>query len=114
MTIIKVMPGATGRFKLVYAPQVIEHLQTIERKHHSLIRKAIEEQLAFEPDTESTNRKPLREPAAFEATWEIRFGPRNRFRVFYEVDRDEREVYILAIGSKQGNRLIVGRQEIEL
>jgi mRNA-degrading endonuclease RelE of RelBE toxin-antitoxin system len=109
-----VMSGEAGRFRLVYAPQVKEHLRNIERKHHPLIRKAIEEQLTFEPDTESRNRKPLREPAAFEATWEIRFGPRNRFRVFYEVDRNECEVYILAIGSNQGNRLIVGRQEIEL
>jgi len=48
----------------------------------------------------------------FEATWELRFGPGNRFRVFYAVSHERREVQILAIGTKERNRLIVGREEI--
>jgi hypothetical protein len=47
-------------------------LRAIEAKYHSLIRAAIEEQLQFEPETETRNRKPLLQPAPFEATWEIR------------------------------------------
>ncbi len=70
--------------------------------------------MLFEPEKESRNRKPLRQPAPFEATWELRLGPDNRFRVLYGVDLEHREVQIQAIGVKQGNRLFVGGEEIEL
>jgi hypothetical protein len=33
--------------------------------------------------------------------------------VFYEIDLEEKIVWILAIGFKEGNRLIAGREEIE-
>ena len=76
-------------FELVYAPQVKEHLKAIDRRHYGLIRQEIEAQLQFEPEVVTRNRKPLKRAVAFEAEWEIRFGPNNRFRVFYEVDRDD-------------------------
>lgn len=101
-------------FKLLYAPQVQQHLRAIERKYHALIRREIETQLQFEPDVETRNRKPLRPMAGSEAAWEIRFGPGNRFRVFYEVDRKEGVVYILAIGVKERERLCIGGEEIAL
>ena len=101
-------------FELVYAPQVKEHLKAIERKYYGLIRQEIEAQLQFEPEVETKNRKPLKRAVAFEAEWEIRFGPNNRFRVFCEVDREDRTVYILAIGIKVRDRLIIGREEVEL
>jgi hypothetical protein len=50
-----------------------QHLRAIEGKYQSLIRAAIEKQLQFEPGKETRNRKPLRQPAVFAATWEIRF-----------------------------------------
>jgi mRNA-degrading endonuclease RelE of RelBE toxin-antitoxin system len=102
------------RYELIYAPQVKQHLKAIERKYYSLIRSKIEEQLSFEPDVETRNRKPLKRVVAFEAEWEIRFGPDNRFRVFYQVDPRQNKVYILAIGVKRGNRLLIGGEEIEL
>ena len=101
-------------FELVYAPQVREHLKAIERKYYGLIRQEIEAQLQFEPEVETRNRKPLKRAITFEAEWEIRFGPNNRFRVFYEVDREAGAVYILAIGGKVRERLYVGGEEIEL
>jgi hypothetical protein len=101
-------------FSLFYAPLVKQHLRSIESRHHHLIRTTIEEQLRFEPETETRNRKPLKRPVAFEAEWELRFGPDNRFRVFYTVDLDHRVVEILAIGVKQGSRLTIGHEEIEL
>ncbi len=58
------------------------------------------------PDhVETRNRKPLMQPASFDSTWEIRFGPDYRFRVLYDIDQEEREVHILAIGVKVGHRL---------
>lgn len=100
-------------FALVYAPAVHDHLRAIDARYRLLIRTTIEDRLRFEPDRESRNRKPLRQPAVFDARWELRFGPGNRFRVFYEVDRENQEVRILAIGVKERNRLTVGGEEVE-
>ncbi|KPV48711.1 hypothetical protein SE17_36610 [Kouleothrix aurantiaca] len=102
------------RFTIIYAPVTKIHLRAIEAKHYSLIRTTIEQQLAFEAATETRNRKPLKRPVIFMATWEIRFGPQNQFRVFYDVDLDQSTVLILAIGTKHGNRVHIGGEEIEL
>jgi mRNA-degrading endonuclease RelE of RelBE toxin-antitoxin system len=101
-------------YTLTYARSVAEHLKAIDAKYDRLIRDAIDEQLTFEPGVESKNRKPQRQPAPFDAEWEIRFGPDNRFRVLYDINEEEHSVEILAVGVKKGNRLIVGGEEVEL
>ena len=101
------------KFELIFAPEAVEHLDGITRKYHRLIEKTLAEQLGYTPNRATRNRKLLDQPAPFEATWELRFGPNNRFRVFYEINLEERIVWILAIGFKEGNRLIIGREEIE-
>jgi len=112
---IEVIIRAMARqpYTLRYARATVEHLQSIERKYHSLIFEAIEEQLRFEPDRETRNRKPIEQPTSLDADWEIRFGPGNRFRVLYTIDPDERNVEILAIGVKERNRLFIGGEEAE-
>jgi mRNA-degrading endonuclease RelE of RelBE toxin-antitoxin system len=102
-----------SHFDIIYAPQIKQHLRIIERKYHSLIRKEIETHLQFTPDVETRNRKPLSRPIEFGADWELRCGADNRFRVFYEIDREHGEVHILAIGVKRGNRLFVGGEEVK-
>ena len=101
------------RFTIRFAPEVVQHMDVIELKHHRVIRSAIEEQLSYLPGRATRNRKPMEQPAPFGATWELRFGPGNRFRVFYEFDSGTRVVKILAIGIKETNRLRIGREEIE-
>ena len=101
-------------FDLIYAPVTREHLRAIETRYHSLIRSTIEAQLRSQPDVETRNRKPLKRPTVLGGDWEIRFGPNNRFRVFYAVNRESNEVYILVIGEKRANRLLIGGQEVEL
>ena len=101
-------------FEAVYDPEVMDQLSVIERKYHSLIRGVIEEQLFHEPDVESRNRKPLRRRSLWDDAWELRFGPDNRFRVFYRTNPQDRVVFVLAIGVKRGNRLVIGAQEIDL
>lgn len=100
-------------YKLVFDDQTIRQLGAIDRKYHSLVRQTIQEQLRFEPDVETRNRKPLRQPMDFAAGWEIRFGPGNRFRVFYRIDKEAEVVRILAIGVKIGNRLFIGGEEVQ-
>jgi mRNA-degrading endonuclease RelE of RelBE toxin-antitoxin system len=102
------------RFALIYPPIIKQHLKSIEAKHYSFIRESLENQLQFEPDVETRNRKPLKRPVVFGAKWEIRFGADNRFRVFYRIEYDRQQVVILAIGEKIGNRLCIGGEEIEL
>ena len=102
------------KYTLKYAPEVYHHMEFIQTKHHRLIAAAIKQQLSYTPEVRTRNRKPLKEAAEFGATWEVRFGPSNSFRVFYEVDRDGRVVTILAIGVKEGNRLLIGGKEFEL
>ena len=114
MTIIMVKMGEERKYVLIYAPVTKLHLKTIERKYHALIRTSIEDELQVEPDVETRNRKPLKRPVTFEAEWELRFGPDNRFRVFYDIDMDSHEVHILAIGVKEGNRLFIGGKEVKL
>jgi hypothetical protein len=71
----------------------------------------IESQLIHDPDHATRNRKPLKPPSVFGATWELRFGPRNRFRVLYDIDTQNHIVHILAVGVKERNRLFVGGEE---
>ena len=115
MAIIKATMARRRPYTLVYANVTVkEHLRAIDAKYHALIRAAIDEQLQFEPAVETRNRKPLQQPAAFEARWEIRFGPDNRFRVLYDIDEAEHQVLTLGIGEKERERLLVGGKEIKL
>ena len=101
-------------FALSFAPEAIEHLDLIDSKYHGLLRRAINEQLTHTPTAETRNRKPLDQPAPFGASWELRCGPDNRFRIFYEVDSAAHEVQVLAIGVKDRDRLLMGEEEYEL
>ena len=100
-------------FDLLYADEVKHHLRAIETKYHSLIQSEIEGQLLFDPEVETRNRKPLKRPISFGADWELRLGPDNRFRVFYQVNGGSHEVRVLAIGVKDRNRLFFGGEEFE-
>ncbi|MBI2192440.1 MAG: type II toxin-antitoxin system RelE/ParE family toxin [Planctomycetes bacterium] len=106
------MPKAP-KFTLRVAPEALEHLKAIDPKFRGLIRELAEEQLSYQPDQATRNRKLLRPPAPFGAAWELRLGPDNRFRVFYRINREERIVRVLAIGIKVRNRLFIGGKEFE-
>ena len=101
------------RFTIVFAPEVLVHLDVIERRDHRLIRRVIEEQLSYLPEQVTRNRKPLEQPAPFGATWELRFGSGNRFRVFYEIDPSAQVVSVLAIGVKDRRKLLIAGEEFE-
>jgi hypothetical protein len=106
------MPGPS--FEIVYDEAVYKHLASIELKHYSLIQGTIGKQLSHEPEVETRNRKPLNRPSALGTVWELRFGPDNRFRVFYRLEASANQVRVLAIGVKTGSRLNIGGEEFEL
>ena len=113
MTIIMVM-AKKQPFTLIYDPEVGGHLAAIEPKYHSLIRSAIEEQLRFEPETATRNRKQLERPIDLGARWELRLGEDNRFRVFYRVVAEQRQVRILAIAVKERDQVFIAGEKVEL
>lgn len=114
MTRILVAMASRRPYDIIYDTAVVQHLRTIERRYHGLIRTTIAEQLRFTPLVETRNRKPLTPPGSFGARWELRCGPQNRFRIFYHVLEDRQQVQILAIGVKERARLFIGGEEIEL
>ena len=59
------------KFELTFAPETLDHLDAIERRFHRLIQTTIDEQLSYTPERETRNRKPVEQPAPFEATWEL-------------------------------------------
>ena len=105
---------ADKRFRLVYDPDFVVQMRSIERKYHSLIRETIEQQLVFEPDVETRNRKQLFRATTFGARWELRFGTNNDLRLFYSIYPEKAEVHILAIGIKIREHLHIGGKEVKL
>jgi hypothetical protein len=110
VTIIMVM-AKKQPFVLVYADEVKLHLRAIEQKYYPVIQSGIEAQLLYEPDVETRNRKPLKPPVSFGADWELRLGPDNCFRVFYQVNTESRDVRVLAVGVKKRNQLFIAGEE---
>jgi mRNA-degrading endonuclease RelE of RelBE toxin-antitoxin system len=101
-------------FEIILDKAIATHLVEIDRKDRTLILDEIETQLSYEPVQQTRNRKALRIPNSLNATWELRCGMNNRYRVFYDVDVDSRIVVVLAVGRKMGNRLSIGNEELEL
>ena len=102
------------RYQIIYDIEFADQIKAVDRKHHSFIRKTIEEQLSSTPDLQTRNRKPLDYPTPFGAHWELRFGVNNKFRVFYRVYTDTGEVHVLAFGVKLRARLYIGKEEVKL
>ena len=69
----------------------------------------IEVQLPYQPEVETRRRQRLRPNAL--ATWELRIGA---IRVFYDVDANMSYVRVIAVGRKEGNRLVIAGEEVSL
>ena len=101
-----------SRHTITYSPEVSRHVDANLLNLQREIRRAIEEQLSCMPGSAARNRRPLEDqPGPYGATWELRCGARNRFRVFYEFSSQTREVWILAIGFKDRDRLFIAGEE---
>ncbi len=73
------------------------------------ILTAIRDQLAHQPLQETRNRKTLRENPI--APWELRI---EKFRVFYEVDKENDLVVIMAVGHKNHEQLFIRGKKVRL
>jgi len=92
-------------FRILFSKDVGNDLQKIPRYHRNRILDAVEEQLAHEPAVPSRNRKLLINLVppweAASVVWELRTG---NYRVFYDVNETEAEVYIRAVRKKLPGR----------
>jgi mRNA-degrading endonuclease RelE of RelBE toxin-antitoxin system len=102
------------QFEIIFDEAVVTHVAAMARQDRVAVLDAIEQQLRHEAIVRTRDRKPLRIPNTLNATWELRCGPNNRYRVLHDVDVEESVVIVLAIGRKAGNRLTVGSEEFEL
>ena len=96
-------------FDLIFSPHAQEHLEVLRKRDQQIIIGAIAVQLSYQPDQPTKHRKLLDDNPL--APWELRVGD---FRVFYDVDRSEEKVIVIAIGHKVHNTLSIGGEEIEL
>ena len=101
---------AGGRFEVEVTFDALEHIRQLPRKHHRLVFQTLRRNLSTEPFKEARHRKPLVLPAPFDAHWELRFGPSNRYRAFYRAQRAT--ILVVALGVKQRERLFIGGQEV--
>lgn len=96
--------------RIEYSPEAIDHLRALTAHRRAIVIDAVEQQLAYQPTTETINRKPMRPNPL--APWELRIGV---LRVYYEVVTDvESLVLVRAVGIKQRHRVFFGGKEIAL
>jgi len=94
-------------YRIEYSPDAEEHLRLLTKREQGMVLDAVDEQLAFQPATETRNRKPMRPNPL--APWELRVG---RLRVYYDIEVEE--VIVLAIGIKKGGRVRIGKEVIDI
>ena len=97
-------------FRIFYHEFVAECLDRVEPRDVGRIRDAIEERLAWEPLTETRNRKRMKQEAFGHDTWELRLGV---YRVIYETNADERTVTVHAVGIKKRDKFLVAGKELK-
>jgi mRNA-degrading endonuclease RelE of RelBE toxin-antitoxin system len=96
-------------YRIALSRVSLSHLQALTAREQRLIRDALTEQLSYEPNVSTRNRKQMRPNLL--AVWELRVGD---FRVYYDIDAGESIVDIRAIGIKHGNQVSIDGKTIEL
>ncbi|MBD2090284.1 type II toxin-antitoxin system RelE/ParE family toxin [Microcoleus sp. FACHB-1515] len=88
-------------------------MRALTVRQQQIVLTAIEQQLLYEPMTETRNRKPMRSNPL--ASWELRIA---NLRVYYdvveEVDPPLQIVRIRAISVKERNKIFIGGEEVDL
>jgi mRNA-degrading endonuclease RelE of RelBE toxin-antitoxin system len=86
---------------------VIDDLRWFGKKDGRLLLNDAEQRLSSDPLLESRNMKTLRPNPVAERELRL-FG---KYRVLFNVDKEDEEVTIILVGEKRGNSLIVQGEE---
>lgn len=89
--------------------EALTDLKYLQKSAQVQILDTIEQQLTYQPSTETRNRKPLRPNSRFE--WELRIS---NYRVFYNIIKSKVIVTVIAVGYKKHNKLYIRDQEVIL
>lgn len=100
--------GVPIMFEVVFTDSGLADLLYFTKAEQNLIVDSIQEQMR-EPLSETRNRKPLRPNNI--SSWELRLG---KYRVFYDVELDNKLVEIKAVGWKEHNQLFIRGKEYQL
>jgi len=97
--------------EIILSPEAMDHLAALSARHRRVVLDAIEVHLSHQPTTATKQRKPLRPNPL--APWELRVGT---FRVDSQVESDDDAeiVYVIAVGRKVRNRVIIAGVEVKL
>jgi|SRR6267378_704270 len=93
-------------FQIAYTDSALDDISTFRKNEQTTIFDKVDQQLIYQPDVITRNRKRLRPNDT--AQWELRIDD---FRVFYDIDFDEEKVEVKVVGLKQGARLLVRGKE---
>ena len=96
-------------FEIEFSADAERHVRQLSARDRSVVLDAIEQQLSQQPNVPARNRKLVR--ATPLAAWELCV---QRFRVFYNVEEERVAVLVVAVGEKDGNRLVIGGEEFHL
>jgi mRNA interferase RelE/StbE len=86
-----------------------EHRRSLSAGERRLADDGIARQLRHEPARPTRNRKPLRANPL--ASWALRIRD---LRIFYEIVNDDGVVWIVALGRKRGNIVMIAGEEVRL
>lgn len=96
-------------YDLRFTPEAIADLRLFRKHDRKRIIDEIERCLTHQPTRENRNNKRLRPNQL--AEWELRV---DRFRVFYDIDEENRLIKVEAVGYKRASRLIIHGEEYQL
>jgi mRNA-degrading endonuclease RelE of RelBE toxin-antitoxin system len=92
---------------ITYSEDSEEHLRALSARDRKIVLSKVVEQLTHQSTVETKNRKKMRPNPI--APWELRIG---NLRAYYDPDRDEASVVVVAIGIKRGNKVFIGGEEV--
>lgn len=96
-------------YQVEFAERAVKQLEQFAKSVRNVILDDVRAQLPHQPNIETKNRKPLRENVL--SDWELKVG---KYRVFYDINEDERIVRIVAVGHKEHNVLYIEGEEFSL
>ena len=89
-------------FEIEFTHSARHDLKALRKFEQQIVVDGIYEQLQFEPNVETANRKRLHPNDT--ADWELRL---RKYRVFYDLEEQVKMVTIRAVGLKTGNALYI-------
>lgn len=96
-------------FRITFTPSALDDIEWFRKHEQKTIFDNTEEQLTYQPNVVTRNRKKLRPNQS--AEWELRI---DNYRVFYDVDTAINTVEVMMVGYKEGNKLFVQGKGYEL